>query len=253
MSMSRAIAACAMVISLGCQRSDPLPVSIAPVEVRTYGGDNSIITEMKFETVLLLDNSAEEARYYCTGVWINKDTILTARHCIVASNLVMWQDFEKVHATLDLNNMPIEISMYGSRVIEHGISAESDAVNDLALIIVPHTTMPHMTAQIAQRRATQGDDLHFMGHPDEFTWTYTKGVMAADRFIRNFAGTPIKTMQISGFVYHGNSGGGAFDAYGDLVGLCSSLGRRAPGQAHYIPIETIRDFLDEHHVSYVLD
>jgi S1-C subfamily serine protease len=49
-------------------------------------------------------------------------------------------------------------------------------------------------------------------------------------------------MQVSAPIWYGNSGGGAFDAEGSLVGI-ASFKALAPNVAFYVHLETIREFL----------
>jgi S1-C subfamily serine protease len=44
-------------------------------------------------------------------------------------------------------------------------------------------------------------------------------------------------------MYFGNSGGGAFNDYGELVGIADWI-KRAPEMGFFVHLDTIRSFLD---------
>lgn len=248
--MSKTLLACALLISLTACEKEPPPAVFAPAP-RTYAGDNPIFDDMGAETVILLENK-DDPRFYCAGVWINATTILTAKHCIAAHDDISFTLF-MAHVEMDLDDIRITFAQRGSPIAHRGHSFASNDKGDLAMIDVSHPP-PHRWARIARRYPKQGDDIHIMGHPDSFKWTYIRGVMAARVLVENDEGAVIPTLQLAAAgIYHGNSGGGAFDAYGNLVGICSTVSRNVATQTHFTDSDAIKLYLDTHRVSYDLD
>jgi len=186
----------------------------------------------------------EGMHIFCTGVWVGSYTILTANHCVeaVAEEL----------GTENPKGLPVEYAIkqhaydFGkdpSKVYLSSVLA-LDMPHDLALLRVTGVVPSHSVARLAQHVPSSGAFLDFVGHPGGLPWTHTKGVAAAYRTDLgpvDWVQGPF--LQVSGPVWFGNSGGGAFDTEGRLVGIASFIMRAPPLTGFYIPVESIKNFL----------
>lgn len=128
-----------------------------------------------------------------------------------------------------------------------------DDKHDLALLEAQGKAVPaHRVAKLAAAAPEIGDDVHVVGQTVGMYWTYLKGYVSAYRgadYIKNKAtGDDLGPwMQVASPMYFGNSGGGAFNDYGELVGIADWI-KRAPEMGFFIHVDTIRSFLQDQKV-----
>jgi S1-C subfamily serine protease len=184
-------------------------------------------------TVALMSPDTDPPRPMCTGVWISDEWILTAKHC-----------------TTDDEDNPVKGVAYitdpGTRTLYQSTVVYRDEKYDLALLLA--LTRPiHQWAPVAKVHAEVGTAVHIVGHPAGLYWTYLTGQVAG--FHLNM--TPLAdvgpVLQIQAPIYFGNSGGGAFNDAGELVGICS-FGTRLPGEGFFVSVETINAFTVASHL-----
>ena len=210
-----AFLALASFLVLACVSSSSTPAPHVPV------------LELQRATVALVTPETDElpSRVYCSGVWVGPNEILTASHCVVEDEAVEPIVFFRTPDSL----------AFPSSVLRF------DLDEDLALLYAP-VAPPHTTPSIALASPALGDEVDIMGHPAAITWTLARGWVSAYRD---------GAMQLSAPVFFGNSGGGAFDRWGDLVGISRSLASvRMGGQRMLVPdvgffatVPAIRAFL----------
>lgn len=187
---------------------------------------------------------------YCSGVWVSRDTFITAGHCV--ANIGKPQEQKFIEQVLESMNVPKskweEMGLkpwnpegqnvsYSSRNDVKDTETRSfrgfhsatvrtfDDKHDLALVrATPSKDDPlpdHSIASIASSSHV-GDEVHVMGHTLGLWWSYTHGYVAQIRpGMPNVDGNKMDTIQISAPVYFGNSGGGAFNSNGELMGVIS--------------------------------
>jgi S1-C subfamily serine protease len=184
---------------------------------------------------LLIDK--DEHRYVCAGVWVADEWILTANHCLV--------DEADDGSITDVPSAAFEIAEsigfhYRAEVVFR------DPEHDLALLRAK--TWPiHRTAVIAYESPAPGTHVHVVGHPGGFLYTYATGqVMAPVRHDARLPDGPDLQVQVP--VAPGNSGGGAFDDEGHLVGLMDGMLETLPGEGFFVPVEVIHAFLKASHL-----
>src|SRR5579864_772098 len=102
-----------------------------------------------------------------------------------------------------------------------------DEHKDLALLEAAGNAVPsHEFAKVADVTPGLGEPVHVCGHPKGFYWTFLEGTVAGYRgeipHMDKKAG-PFMQVQIP--IFFGNSGGGAFNEYGELVGIADFLTR----------------------------
>ena len=185
------------------------------------------IEELRQSTVALVDKSLGVIIPVCTGVWIEKNTILTAAHCVEDSPVASY-------TTLD---------GYNKDETKTAILVGYDKKVDLALLYTISSD-DHPVAIISKNEVATGDPLHIIGHPVGYAWTYMSGEISA---VRSDFGGPSgkieKVIQISAPVWMGVSGGGAFNAQGQLIGICSWVSKNGPNLAFFIHKDVVQEFI----------
>jgi hypothetical protein len=211
--------------------------------------------------------SKAELHAYCTGVWVSHDTVLTTEHCVDDIGKPKADATDVLKGLLDAitsnpNDVPKLWSPVGQRVTysvrsdittttkayNDGTVVAVDMVNDLALV---KATSPgkHPVAHLSANVVHNGDELHMMGMTHDMWWCYIHGYVAAYRPTEPDANEHKRPMmQVQAPIYHGDSGGGAFDAEGNLVGVCDLVTSTVPEVAWYVPRSIVRVFLEHNRV-----
>ena len=161
---------------------------------------------------------------YCTGVWVEQTKILTARHCVDDEPMLIYAVYD------DDENLRVA----------HLVA--EDPENDLALLTTdPQGTPNHPITKLANE-VWVGEHVNIIGHTTGLWWTYIEGVISSSR--KSEEGKK-SALQISSPAWFGNSGGGAFDDEGNLVGISSWVSTRAPMMSFFIHRSVIEKFLKE--------
>lgn len=210
----------------------------------------SLVRELVGETVALVrigvrvefaDTGSKMEPYtqaFCSGVWVSGSSILTAHHCV--DNLEMGQEAAYL----------IEREFDESKLLQRVHAAKLVAVDpdhDLAILRAPNAPL-HDVAALSLETISAGDDAHTMGHPRGLWFSYSSGEVAAVRkaLFPAVEDDPIKEtlwVQTDAPISGGNSGGGLFDAHGNLIGICSRT-RRDGNELHfYVHRDHLKVFL----------
>ncbi len=222
------------------------------------GDRESLISNLRSVTVALVTRDKDnDVVPYCTGVWVAEDKILTADHCakaIIEQTLKIDASTGEHERTLvEMLEVNYEIS-YVVDSDERGVWNEPatiyaanvikfDFAHDLALLSTTDSPS-HRVTPLADRLPGQGEELHVMGMPSNLYWTYALAHVAAYREenLRMLSVTG-PWLQVIGPVWKGNSGGGAFNSNGELVGIASRLAPM-PNGSFFVHLKTIKSFLD---------
>ena len=202
---------------------------------------------LELETVALVrfvnadgeDSEAGYLRVFCAGTWVGSREILTAGHCVEAA-----AGMSPIGAEIKFSQRgeydPGGMSSYWTgHVVGHNHGF------DLSLIRADVPPPGHLSAQVAAGRVYAGDRVEVVGHPGGHVWSYSEGYVAAWRpSERNADGDPMPTLQLQVPVIGGNSGGGAFDREGDLVGVCSYFERGFDADSFFVAREALVAFLE---------
>ena len=127
-----------------------------------------------------------------------------------------------------------------------------DEEHDLALLEVQGQLQPpHTIARVAKETPGLGEHINIVGHQTGLYWTYMDGQVSAyrdvDHYKRLSAGRDDAKgpyMQVQSPVFYGNSGGGCFNDFGELVGIAVRISR-APDTGFFVHRDTIASFLDK--------
>jgi hypothetical protein len=232
------------------------------------------------ETVALVIPGEGGTHVYCAGVWVARDVILTANHCIrgLADQLATQEilkeaaakgageeDLELLQGLIqmgliklpetDLMTLPISFIIH-EEVVGVGENATAfhagrvmslNPDHDLALVQALNVPL-HKVARLADKRPAVGEHIFTMGHPIGLYWSFMEGLVSAyhDHFAPTEDTQPL--LQISMPIFHGNSGGGVFNSFGELVGVVSFMPPKVPDVGFCIPLESIRGFLAGAHL-----
>ena len=224
-------------------------------------------------------------RPFCTGVWVDSTHILTADHCAKAEQehqqdrlderkkqnegepKSLEEALRRLFGGLNGPSEPDKIEEKGlvihyiveNEVVEVGKEPSAwhmakvvgfDEKHDLALLEAQGKALPaHRVAKLADKSPELGEDVHIVGQTVGMYWTYLKGNVAAYRGKDMLKGKDSEGpwMQVASPMYFGNSGGGAFNDYGELVGIADWI-KRAPEMGFFIHLDTIRSFLQDQKV-----
>ena len=245
--------------------------------LRHPGDRPTLVDELKSDTIALVHRAADDdVLPFCSAVWIDKDRAITADHCarapvealvktLMPGDDVDEDDEDAVKKFLAAREEMVQKLEDGTK-IDYITDKESTGVyrkpkashkfkvlkhdkdHDLALLVVddPKDIPDHHVAPLVDKAPPVGEEVHVMGHPTGMTWTYVRAMIGAYRE-ENFRPTEGRHkkgpfVQVIGAVYKGNSGGGAFTANGELVGIASFL-VPSPNHCMFVHVETIRSFL----------
>ena len=276
MFMKKILLGLIVLLSFGC--SSTLGNTKAP---------SSLITHMGSSTVALMATKGDESRPYCTGVWVGSNTILTANHCVEAAYMMelekkfdaMESDeqsaFKKkmeemtheekralvVEGTVVRYIVEGDVDELGTApyAIRIGKVLVVDPAHDLALVEAAGKNLPaHDVAVVAALSPAVGEKISVVGQVKGLYWTYVEGTVGQYRNTVPEKRSPISEvneipivgpyLQASAPVWYGNSGGGAFDSSGELVGIASFL-TGAPHSCYFIHADAIRNLLKEHKIQ----
>jgi S1-C subfamily serine protease len=202
-----------------------------PIESPSSVVDRKVLVERLERTTvaLVLPDYEGGLKPYCGGVWVASDKILTAHHCIEENPVIAYEVFEDTH----------------SKFPKFALIYAEDKDNDLAMLQVDKTTMPvHPVADIRQDDVWVGEHVNIVGHTVGLWWTYIEGVVSS-MSLREMSGKDGKSyaLQISAPAWFGNSGGGAFDDQGRLLGISSFVSARAPNVAFFVHPNIVKAFV----------
>lgn len=209
---------------------------------------------------------------YCTGVWVAKDTFVTAGHCVedlgkpfeqvLLEHLVPEASWEEVGIkkwnpvgqamTYSARNDIRDTETRTIRGTHPGKVLAYDKAHDLALVrATPDSTdaIPDHDIATVASSARVGQPVHIVGHTIGLWWSYTHGYVAQIRpAMPNFHEDKMNTLQVSAPVFFGNSGGGAFNEDGQLVGVMSWI-RKGPSLGFFVRYDEVDRLLRHERIT----
>jgi hypothetical protein len=226
------------------------------------------------------DDKVSDQRVFCSAVWVDDTHILTAYHCVKAVREILQQrqDLREKNApvcegfalALGLcDNTPVPHKEIATRDMHvsyvqwkesEGIGQEPsgthlskvvgwDVRHDLALLQAVGGAIPvHENAHLAAQVPGLLQPVHVVGHPHGFYWTFLEGTVAG--YVHDIPAITDEDgpyLQIQAPIYFGNSGGGAFNDVGELIGI-ADFTSKLPGEGFFIPVVSLRSFLVAQHL-----
>jgi hypothetical protein len=228
-----------------------------------------------------IDNDQDDVsdiRVSCSAVWVDATHILTAYHCVVGERQrqqarqdekeknrpaceelaillgICDPDEEVKHKVIETKGLSMhfiqwkEVDDVGkeptAQHLAHVVSW--DESHDLALLeAAGHAIPSHEVARVAVAVPGYGERIHVCGHLRGLYWSFLEGSMAGyrgDMPVLHKGKTIGPVMQLQVPIYYGNSGGGAFNEAGELIGIADFL-MNIPAEGFFIPVDPIRAFL----------
>lgn len=200
---------------------------------------------------------------YCTGVWVSKDTVLTAEHCVDDIGRPKVDPIAALQALLDGTpppvppawspvGQPVMYSVQGditpkSKAWHRSHVVAVDTYSDLVLLKVDEPG-DHPIAYLSANVIHDGDELHLIGHTVGLWWTYKHGYVSSHRpdHIGNDE-KPHNMLQVSAPGFFGDSGGGVFDVEGNLVAMSDTI-IKVPSVVFCVHRDVLRGFLEHNQV-----
>ncbi len=191
--------------------------TVSPVpsgEVRTPNHIDAAASLVS-KTVALVGYRDGKVRAYCSGVWVSESLIVTANHCM--RELLPGDTVDYVIRG-DLYE-PGADDLRGHVEARSAVIAKLDPDHDLALLLAL-AAPPHGVALLSLETVQPGMHVHSMGHPLGLWFSFSSGDVAALRIDSEIVGKPTLMVQTTAPISPGNSGGGLYDEWGMLVGIC---------------------------------
>lgn len=209
-------------------------VSIAILTLSVSARDEDIIKNViKIKTYELRTDGSYVFKGYGSAIAISASQVLTNAHVILDADDVPTGRYE-VCFSVDFEKVPV--CRETARLIAY------DTVADLALLELPHTnSLTPFT--LASSKVALGSYVSMYGYPGigGETITRTEG---------KIAGYEQTMYKIDGSIDHGNSGGGAFNNSGELVGIPTAVASDNASIGYMIPIQRIHSFLAKRTNNY---
>lgn len=227
--------------------------------------DRTPAMHIENSTIALVKQDSEKEWYaYCAGVWLNETTILTAAHCVESAGEPEKLDLSILSDPLGLMTSKPEGEEWNplgypvNYMIDSDVDADGpragvsgriatvasiDESIDLALLKVV-APPEHSVVAINRNPLPSGMNVICTGHTVGLWWTYSYGRIAATRVTTNPDERKIKTLQISIPIWKGNSGGGAFDEEGHLIGIASFINTMGPNLSFFVHRDLIVQFIE---------
>lgn len=199
-----------------------------PIE-SPHASKKEIVERLERTTVaLVLPSDEGKLLAYCGGVWVDQLRILTAKHCVESMPIIAYEVFGDTH----------------EKITRIALVEDTESATDLALLSVDPLTAPEHPVATFGEDIWTGQRVNIIGHTTGMWWTYIDGVVSSE----SLHGQPIKdikpcAIQISSAAWFGNSGGGAFDDAGNLIGISSWITTKAPMMSFFIYKDAIKKFL----------
>lgn len=136
-----------------------------------------------------------------TGFFINNDTIITSNHVVSGSSQI---------------SIVNEKSQYGN-----GVVIGRDIISDLALIKSDLRGTP--VKLLLGGSTKRGDEILIIGHPRNFQFTFSSGIIAHTNRKGTNPITGIPYIQTDAVINVGNSGSPVFNKTGEVIGMVQAI------------------------------
>lgn len=188
--------------------------------------NSTVLVKMKVQKI----ENGKTGWGYCSGVYIKKNIILSAAHCVAY--------------TPDEGISLKEIWVKKGNISERAVIVRVDPAADLLLLYTPLSGTPVKLA----KKAIRGEDCWVIGNPLGLVDIITKGIVSQIN-VEN-KDEKASFIVVDNMVLPGNSGGCVINSRGRLIGILtqstSLFGRfGAGGLGIAVDLRTIRKFLKD--------
>ena len=221
-----------IVVSVPDENGEKTPVSVPRGELMNYADAAATVKDSVVEITTEATVGGGYFQQYVTE-GAGSGVIITAEGYIVTNNHVI-EDAEKITVRLT------DGTQYPATLIG------TDSRTDIAVIkIDPKDRALSVAAFIADsKKLVVGTEVLAIGNPlGELGGTVTNGIISAlERELKISGSGTMTLLQTNAAVNPGNSGGGLFNLYGELVGVVNakSAGNNIEGLGFAIPANTVR-------------
>lgn len=187
--------------------------------------------------------TTDDGDVYCSGVWLTKEYFVTAHHCVSDEEDQVELGTPVSYTTYDHIKLTLPQSAPYRNFL--GIVVAEDDSSDLALVKSIHDIPHHIAELDTSEELLPGMPVQIMGHTIGLEYTYMEGVVSAVRHVDMRPFMPHNTMMvhITSLIGPGNSGGGAFDEHGHLIGIASFHNKRTAGAAFFVHRDKVAELL----------
>lgn len=210
-----------------------------------------LVQHVTDSTVALVSKDIDgDLMSYCTGVWINHNHIVTAKHCvandddsITIGQQILYQTKAEQTGKSPINGSDVA---YTAKIVAHG------ELSDVAVLKV-EDNLSHGIVSIYKGQIPQGLKVYVMGHPNGLMYTYTEGIVSGIRTMKVYfsdEGEVHYIVHIQVPAAGGSSGGPAITANGELVAISTFINRGIPGNLFSTHKDKIIGVLEANGIAY---
>ncbi len=188
--------------------------------------------------VLILNYKPDGTTTFGAGLIINDDGgIVTNSHVIDGANAVgvlLFRADRTTYSPLD-GGLGRFLFEYQREIVPAAVIRKNESL-DLAILRAQASTAKLSRLPFATKPVTVGENVIALGHPQEAAWSITRGVVSA---------LPFGLVQHDALISPGSSGGPLLNEQGEVVGIDTSMVKKAHGAGFARPIAMVRSFIDK--------
>lgn len=236
---------------------------------------NKQIVENSLNSTVALTKLNEEGKkhFYCSGVFVDPTTIVTARHCVVDSgkirllNHLFGEDFsqeflddllsETLNKTVLIttrssyinsshgNDLILLITAKVKYITMKNVGKINDVeADDIAILKVEQKDASRYYINVSMNEPSLGDKIFSSGMPLGEPWLLAEGIISQNHYI----GRTKTHYYVNMYVAPGASGGPLINARGELIGIAhvmlSGASETHSGMGLYVGLNKIKQYLN---------
>ncbi len=217
-----------------CKKSFDPSVDLASTKTSL----SSLAERGRSGVVLILNYKPDGTTTFGAGLIINDDGgIVTNSHVIDGANAVgvlLFRADRTTYSPLD-GGLSRFLFEYQREIVSAAIIRKDESL-DLAILRAQASTAKLTRLPFATKPVTIGENVIALGHPQEAAWSITRGVVSA---------LPFGLVQHDALISPGSSGGPLLNESGEVVGIDTSMVKKAHGAGFARPIAMVRSFIDK--------